>query len=101
MGVIGASLIILAFVLLIIAIIYILINEWGLATTNILLCLILVIIGIHIIWKYDSQKDEMCIEDGQETMIICSEYRVTQHTNIDVENGDTTRTDMYIIYYKK
>lgn len=98
MGIIGSFLIVLAFILVIDAIIDICDDEWGPAAVTFIGSILVAVIGMWFI-KNDEQNDER--NDEQEIEIICSEYRVTQQTNILIEDGDTVETTKYIIYYKK
>lgn len=99
MGIIGAFLIALAFVLVIISIIYMLEDDWELALINLLLCLILAVIGILAIRTYDSHKDEK--EDDEYVTIVTSDCKVLDQSQMYITNGDTVIHKRYIIKYKK
>ncbi len=98
MGIIGAFLIVLAFVLVIISIIYMLEDDWELALINLLLCLLLVIAGILAI-RTDTHKDEK--EDDEYVTVVTSDYKVLDQSQMYITNGDTVIHKRYIIKYKK
>ena len=98
MGAVGAFLIVVAFILVIISIIYMLKDEWGLAIINILLCLLLVVTGILAIRTYDSHKDE---KDDEYVTVVTSDYKVLDQTQMYITGEDTVVYKKYIIKYKK
>ena len=99
MGAVGAFFIVLAFILGIIAVIYILDDEWELAGINVIMCFLLIAAGILIIRKSDSHKNEK--EDDEYVTVVTSDYKVLDQSQMYITGEDTVVYKKYIIKYKK
>jgi len=97
MGVIGAFLIVLGFILGIISIIYILESEWNLAITGLILAILCAGIGVWFI-KLDGQDDG---QNDEYVTVVTSDYKVLDQSQMYITNGDTVIHKRYIIKYKK